>query len=113
GRAMTSRASAPALTSQQLAVIQAINTLLLSDDESADTLMLLYINGDNDLADYVHDLVRKVHIGATNPEVHVVMVLDWPGPGNSHLYHVDNKGETHCDFQQNNNYTCDGRYVLG
>ena len=38
GGAMTSRASAPALTSQQLAVIQAINTLLLSDDESADTL---------------------------------------------------------------------------
>jgi len=106
----------PALTSQQLALIQAINTLLLSDDEAAETLVLLYINGDNDLDEAMHDLVRRVHVGATNPEVQVVMVLDWPnkdklGPANSHRYVVDRRGKTTCDFQVD--YTCGGRYVPG
>ncbi len=117
GSARTSRASTPTLTSQQLAVIQAINTLLLSDDESADTLVLLYINGDNDLAQYIPDLVRKVHRGAINPEVNVVMVLDWPNnkpddsTPNSHRYMVDRLGVTNCDFRHD--YTCGGRYVPG
>ncbi len=121
GGTSTSRVSAaPAaqnastLTSQQLAVIQAINTLLLSDEEAAETLVLLYINGDNDLNEAMHDLVRRVHIGATNPEVTVVMVLDWPnkdnlGPANSHRYLVDRLGATNCNFQAD--YTCGGRYV--
>lgn len=121
GETRTILASSSTLTSQQLAVIQAINTLLLSD-ESADTLVLLYINGDNDLADDIADLVDRVHRGATNPEINVVMVLDWPNDKpddftpNSHLYHVDNKGvdsqgRTGCDFRHN--YTCGGRYVPG
>jgi len=99
----------PTLTSGQTAALQAINTLLLLDEES-DTLVLLYINGDNDLAPYIHDLVRKVHGGAINPEITVVMVLDWPGAGNSRRYRVDGQGVTTCDFAED--YTCKGRYVL-
>jgi hypothetical protein len=75
------------------------------------TLVLLYINGDNDLANYVHDLVAKVHTGAANPNIVTFMVLDWPGGGNSFRYLVDKNGATTCNFRQD--HTCDGRYVDG
>lgn len=123
GHASASSATqvAPTLTSQQLAVIQAINTLLLADDEPTETLVLLYVNGDNNLASSIHKLVQNVHIGATNPNVIVEMVLDWPNtnpaeptqplPPNSWRYVVDRRGGIDCNFQTN--YTCGGRYILG
>jgi hypothetical protein len=121
GEAATSRVSAsasatqavPTLTSQQLAVIQAINTLLLADDESAETLVLLYVNGDNDLAAEMqkYQLVQNIHRGAANPAIVVRMVLDWPGTGNSRYYQVDQLGATQCDFL--NDFTCGGRYRIG
>jgi hypothetical protein len=74
------------------------------------TLVLLYINGDNNLAPYIHKLVQNVHRGATNPDIVVHMVLDWPGKDNSRRYVVDKKGETECNFQID--FTCGTRYVL-
>jgi len=116
--AMTSHANAstpntPTLTSQQLAVIAAINTLLLSDDESPETLVLLYVNGDNDLATEMqkYKLVQNIQRGAANPEIVVRMVLDWPGLGNSRYYLVDPFGPADCDFL--NNFTCGGHYQDG
>lgn len=104
---------APTLTSQQLAAIAAINTLLLSDDEEPETLVLLYVNGDNNLAVEMqkHKLLQKIHEGAGNPEITVRMVLDWPGLGNSRYYQVDQLGATNCDFL--NDFTCGGRYRDG
>lgn len=110
--ASASAQSVPTLTSQQLAVIQAINTLLLTDDEP-ETLVLLYINGDNNLATEMqrYQLVQGIHRGAANPDVTVRMVLDWPGLGNSRDYQVDRLGATTCDFL--NDFTCGGRYRDG
>ncbi len=99
------------------AVIAAINSLLLDDGEEP-TLVLLYINGDNDLFEHIPDLVRDVHEGAVNPNIIVYMVLDWPGTdkdgkANSHLYRVDRKGVKDWDCNFRENYTCGVRYVEG
>ncbi len=101
-------AATPTLTSQQLAVIQAINTLLLTDDEP-DTLVLLYVNGDNNLAKAMQEyrLVQSIHRGAANPAITVRMVLDWPKLGNSRYYQVD----PNCDFL--NDVNCLSHYREG
>ncbi len=63
-------------------MIAAINSLLLDDGEEP-TLVLLYTNGDNDLFEYIADLVYNVHKGAVNPNIIVYMVLDWPSKDNT------------------------------
>lgn len=75
------------------------------------TLVLLYINGDNDLAPHIHKLVQKVHEGAPNPDIVTFMVLDWPEADNSYLYQIAKQGYSHCNLLED--YTCGGLYTAG
>ncbi len=111
----TPAAAAPPLAaSEQQALISAINTLLLTDDEP-ETLVLLYVNGDNNLALDMQkeQLVQKIHRGATNPAITVRMVLDWPIFGNSRYYQVDRRGVADCQEDIAIDYTWCGRYQDG
>jgi hypothetical protein len=51
-------------------------------------LVLIYVNGDNDLWQYMGDLVDKVQHGAAQSNAVILMVLDGPKFGDSHLYRV-------------------------
>jgi hypothetical protein len=79
---------------------------------TVDNLVLLYFNGDNDLAEYVLEAARQAQAGAaiTTTVTVVLMVLDGPDIDDSYLYRLDQRGATNCDFYSD--YTCGGRYLL-
>ncbi len=88
-----------------------LNSGFLAGAATPSTLILLYINADNDLAPYIQDLVHKVHEGADNPAIVTFMVLDWPGADNSYLYQVTKRGISNCNVLQL--YTCKESYTEG
>ncbi|MEM7125686.1 MAG: clostripain-related cysteine peptidase [Chloroflexota bacterium] len=73
-------------------------------------LVLLYVNADNDLYEYMHHLFRRAHVGAAETDGVVMMLLDGPGDDDSRLYRLDGGEAIDCPnvFAD---YTCDSQYV--
>lgn len=87
----------------------------LSGSLTVPNLVLLYVNADNDLAQYIPELVQHAHAGASHTDGVVLMVLDGPGDDDSYWYRMDggNSAECGATLVANEPYTCNGHYVEG
>jgi hypothetical protein len=80
-------------------------------------LVLLYVNADNNLVAYIQErLLPRALVGALNPNVVTLMVLDGPGEGDAHLYRLgttsrERQRPLNCNLFED--YTCNGIYVDG
>lgn len=83
----------------------------LSGPLTVSNLVLLYINGDNDLADEIRDLPTKAQLGAANADAVILMVLDGPKEDDSALYLLNQSDLGSCDFFTDP--TCHGHYIDG
>jgi hypothetical protein len=83
----------------------------------ATNLVLLYVNGDNNLDDYIRErLLPRTLAGARNPQVVTLMVLDGPGAADAYLYRLgtssqERQGDLSCNLFDD--HTCQGVYVDG
>lgn len=73
--------------------------------ESAKTLLLLYVNGDNDLTPFMGDLVNRAVRASNNPNVDILLAFDGPGEKDAGLYILDENGDKSCLHHDNPN--CD------
>ena len=80
----------------------------VQDISTQPIVILIYANGDNDLAHHIQDLAARAQIGAVNQDIVVWMVVDWP-ERNSYLYHLGSNIQTGCNFFED--HTCGGAYV--
>lgn len=83
----------------------------------ATNLVLLYVNGDNNLAPYIRErLLPETLRGAANPKVVTLMVLDGPGAADAYLYRLgasprERQGALNCNLFDD--HTCNGVYIDG
>jgi len=83
----------------------------IPDNSVNQTLVLLYVNGDNDLSEYMLNLVNRAEQAAGNEHLTVLLLLDGPGEGDTYLYRLEEDFDGSCP-----NYsdpTCGGRYEMG
>ena len=90
--------------------LEAGATLAVASDFNQ-TLLLIYANGDNNLSDYMLDLINRAEKGAGNPNVVTLLLLDGPHHGDAYLYRLQEDFDGSCPNYANP--TCDGRYQLG
>lgn len=75
------------------------------------TLVLLYVNGDNDLSEHTIDLANKAEQAAGNPDATVLLLLDGSDDEGAYLYRLQEDDDPGCPNYINP--TCDERYVMG
>ncbi|MEM7533719.1 MAG: clostripain-related cysteine peptidase [Chloroflexota bacterium] len=87
-------------------------TVVVPDpDPVANTLLLIYAVGDNNLYDDMLDALNRAETAAQNPNVDVLMLLDGDGPNDTYLYQLAHDTNRNCPSPTN--ITCNGRYTLG
>jgi uncharacterized repeat protein (TIGR01451 family) len=85
----------------------------IEDPSVLNTLVLIYANGDNNLADNMLDVANRTVRAAATPHATTLLLLDGPGDGDSYLYRLEGS-EQWCSFYAGMaDPTCGGRYEQG
>jgi uncharacterized repeat protein (TIGR01451 family) len=91
--------------------IQRTAAVAVPNNVSFPTLVLIYVNGDNNLSSNMLDLLNSAEKSAGNANSVILLLLDGPADDDTHLYRLLGDVNGSCPNYQNP--ACNGRYVLG
>ncbi|MBI5567970.1 MAG: DUF11 domain-containing protein [Chloroflexi bacterium] len=111
GSVLANAAIATYLIDGQTYEVQRTAAVVVPNPATFSTLVLIYANGDNNLASKTIALLNNAEKSAANPNAVTLLLLDGPADNDARLYRLGEDADDSCpNFA---NPTCDGRYVLG
>ena len=111
GSVLANAAIVTYLIDDQTYELQRTAAVVVPNPATFSTLVLIYANGDNNLASKSIALLNNAEKSAANPNAVTLLLLDGPADNDTRLYRLQTDADDSCpNFA---NPTCDGHYVLG
>ncbi|MDM8530427.1 clostripain-related cysteine peptidase [Anaerolineales bacterium HSG25] len=89
-------------------------SVVIQDTAFTETLVIIYASMDNNLSDDGLRLLNNAELGAGNPHVKTLLMIDGPGNDDSFVYRLEKEKDPANPFCPTyNDQSCGGRYVLG